>query len=304
MGDLCFDIGDLPSSHELGTLCSNSRPSKGWLESCSCVGVVTLLEDHQPLVVLLHLKGIDLLDQSDVLFQNSLILLRVVDGVVLQLLSECFDVVLEVVSLRLVLKVGVTRANIALILLQYPHFVESDAALLQFLEVHLLGEDCLVDIILKLSLSFLLLGDGPFHLACCLSETFLPHAEIIDDQHKVLVDSVEVLLLRPHLISLLVQLLNLDLSWTNVSFELLDLVIKHEFEFFKLLNFLLEVQNSNLFLLKGHVSLSNLGLLQLDVLLELDLVLLLCLEGHLGLHEVSDLLLFMVAELRVLTHLK
>ena len=37
-----------------------------------------------------------------------------VDGVVLQLLSESFDVVLEVVPLRFVLKMGVTWANIAL----------------------------------------------------------------------------------------------------------------------------------------------------------------------------------------------
>jgi hypothetical protein len=63
------------------------------------------------------------------------------------------------------------------------------------------------------------------HLLCRLCQSFLAHAQVVHNQHQVLVDSVEVFLLRAHLISLLVEILNLDLFRANVALELFDFVI-------------------------------------------------------------------------------
>ena len=64
-----------------------------------------------------------------------------------------------------------------------------------------------------------------------------------------MVDSIEVLLLRPHFVCLLVQLLDLYLLRANVALQLLDLVIENELELFKLLDLFLELLNLDVFLL-------------------------------------------------------
>jgi len=71
------------------------------------------------------------------------------------------------------------------------------------------------------------------------SETFLSHSEIVYDKSQVLIDSVEMFQLLSHNISLLLELLNFNLSWTDISLKLFDFVIKDELELFKLLSFLL-----------------------------------------------------------------
>ena len=106
-----------------------------------------------------------------------------------------------------------------------------------------------------------------------------------------------MLLLRSHLVSLLVQFLDLDFSGSNVSLQLFDLVVQHEFELFKLLDFLLEVQNPNLFLVQGDIPLCNFSSFQLNVLSELLLILHLSVVYHSSLHEVPSILLFMVVKL-------
>ena len=104
-------------------------------------------------------------------------------------------------------------------------------------------------------------------------------------------------LFRSHLVSLLVEFLDLDFSRSNVSLQLFDLVIQHEFELFKLLDFLLEVQNSNLLLFQCDISLSNFRSFQLDVLSKLLLVLHLSVVYHSSLHEITPILLFVVVKL-------
>lgn len=64
-----------------------------------------------------------------------------------------------------------------------------------------------------------------------------------------MVDSIEVLLLRPHFVCLLVQLLDLYLLRANVALQLFDLVIENELELFKLLDLFLELLNLDVFLL-------------------------------------------------------
>lgn len=100
-------------------------------------------------------------------------------------------------------------------------------------------------------------------------ETLLSHSQVIDNKCQVLVDSIEVLQFLAHLVRLLVELLNFDFSRPNISLELLDLIIKYELELFKLLSFLLKVDNSLIFVLDGGISLTNFTLLTLNLLLEI-----------------------------------
>jgi len=72
-----------------------------------------------------------------------------------------------------------------------------------------------------------------------ISKALLTHAQVIDDEGKVLINTVEVLELLTHLVSLLIQLLDFNFTGSNVTLEFLDLIIKYELEFFKLLSFLL-----------------------------------------------------------------
>ena len=70
-----------------------------------------------------------------------------------------------------------------------------------------------------------------------------------------------------HFRSLFFQLLNFDLSWSNVSFKFFDFVIKHKFEFLKLLCFLLKLINSCFFVFNGLLSLFNIIFMSFNFLL-------------------------------------
>jgi len=118
-----------------------------------------------------------------------------VDSIVLQLVSQCFDVVLEIVPLCLILEVGVSRSDAPLCFLEDPHFVESDHALLESLEVQVFREERLMYIVFELALLPLLVVDHALHLARCFRETFLPHPQVVNNQHEVLIDFIEVFLL-------------------------------------------------------------------------------------------------------------
>ena len=82
-----------------------------------------------------------------------------------------------------------------------------------------------------------------------ISEALLPHPKVINNQSKVLVHPIEVLELRSHLVRLLIQILYLDLSRSDVSLKLFDFVVKHELELLKLLCLLLELEYAVVFLL-------------------------------------------------------
>ena len=50
--------------------------------------------------------------------------------------------------------------------------------------------------------------------------------------------------LTPHLVGLVVQLLDLDLAGPDVALELLDLVVENELEFLEFLCLLLQIEDS------------------------------------------------------------
>jgi len=71
--------------------------------------------------------------------------------------------------------------------------------------------------------------------------------------------------LRSHLVRLLIQILYLDFSGSDISLQLFDFIVKHEFELFKLLGLLLELKDAVVFLLDCLLALQDLLLLGLDL---------------------------------------
>jgi hypothetical protein len=70
-----------------------------------------------------------------------------------------------------------------------------------------------------------------------------------------------VLELLTHFVGLLVQLLDLNFSGSNIALKFLDLVIEDELELFELLSLFLEVVNSLVLVTDGGLTLLNFALL-------------------------------------------
>lgn len=64
---------------------------------------------------------------------------------------------------------------------------------------------------------------------------------------------------------MLVKLLDLYLLWANISLELLNFVIEHKFELFKLLDLLLKLLDLDIFLLNSSNSCLILRFTSMDV---------------------------------------
>ena len=71
----------------------------------------------------------------------------------------------------------------------------------------------------------------------------LPCSEVIDDVTQIGVNLVVLAQVVVHVVGFLLQSLDFHASWSDFSFELLDLVIEHKFELFKLLSLLLKRVN-------------------------------------------------------------
>ena len=146
--------------------------------------------------------------------------------------------------------------------------MEANDSGLELLEVGDVVE-CLEDIILELLFVVLLFIQALSEILNLISQTFLSHSEIIHDKSKILIDSVEMLQLLPHDVGLLLELLNFNFSWADISLELFDFVIKNELELLKFLSLLFQVNNSLIFVLDRGLSLTELRLLRNDLLLEI-----------------------------------
>lgn len=137
---------------------------------------------------------------------------------------------------------------------------------------HFVLENYLLNVVLKVLNHILLPTNLSLHLTRCLRETFLAHAQVVHDQHQVLVYSVKVFLLRSHLVCLLIKLRNVKLLRADVSFEFFDFVVENKFELLKLLNFLLQLSDLMVFLFNGGYSGLVLLLTRCYVLLNLLLL--------------------------------
>jgi len=215
---------------------------------------------------------IDFLKENDV-FRHDLVVVFLVDLLVfLEHLSQVVDVVFEVSALTGVFTVKIGVASLVLDLFLHVFLVKADDASLELFEVSDVME-AIEHVIFELLLEALLLIELGPEILDLVSETLLSHSEIVDDQGQVLVDSVEVSELLSHLVGLLIELLDVELPWPNISLQLLDLVVEHELELLKLLGLLLEVNDSVILVLDGSISFLELTNLTLDLLLEISCIL-------------------------------
>jgi len=76
-----------------------------------------------------------------------------------------------------------------------------------------------------------------------------------------LIDTIEMLKLLSHLVSLLVEFLDFNFTGSNITLKFLDFVIEDELEFFKLLSLLFQIINSLILVADGSLSFLNLTLL-------------------------------------------
>ena len=89
-----------------------------------------------------------------------------------------------------------------------------------------------VDIVLEALLFSLLLVNSVTASIVFIFKTSLSHGKIVHNQAQVSVNSSEMDNFTFHDSHLFVKLLDLNLTRSDVSLQLLDLVIKHEFELF------------------------------------------------------------------------
>ena len=166
-------------------------------------------------------------------------------GLLLQFLLQSLHVVFDLGALLVVNLIYIRSACVVNPLVQDPCAVQANHTLLQFLVRQVSFGDHLVNVVFKSLRNIVLSLNLLLHLLCRFCQSFLAHAQIIHNQYQVLVDSIEVLLLRAHFIGLLVELLNLDLLRANVPLELLDFVIKDELELLQFLDLLLQLRYLN-----------------------------------------------------------
>ena len=213
---------------------------------------------------------IDLLEQRHVVLHETL-----VDVLVLLLIFSHGITIVVKLSLHVSALECVLSVHLVLVVRILESFfldiglVHSDHALLQLLEVTNVLQS-LVDIVLEALLLSLLTINFQYAEVAFVFETSLPHGQIIDDQAKVGIDSSEVNDFSFHLGNLFMQLLNLHFTRSDVSLQLLDFVIKHEFELLQLLRFLLEFNDAGVLVLNCGFTLAEFSLLRLNLSLEVS----------------------------------
>lgn len=85
-------------------------------------------------------------------------------------------------------------------------------------------------VVAELLLECFLVIDCSLKPTLFIDQTGLAHLQVLNDQRKVLVHLCEVLHFLLHCVSQLKQVFDLVFARTNVTLELFDLVVKHEFE--------------------------------------------------------------------------
>jgi len=128
--------------------------------------------------------------------------------ILLKHLPEVVDIVFQVPSLIGILSMEISVSLLILHLFLNILLVKPNHTLLKFLEVCNVMQ-AFENVILELLLVAFLLLKLLSQVLHFVGETLLSHSEIVNDQGEVLVHSVEVFQLLSHLVSLLVQFLNL-----------------------------------------------------------------------------------------------
>lgn len=131
-------------------------------------------------------------------------------------LSQVVDVIFKVSSFTGIFSMKVSVTSFILDFFLDVLFVKTDDTSFKLFKVCDMMKT-IKDIIFELLLEALLFIKFGSKILDLISETFLPHSEIIDNQCQVLIDSIEMSELLSHLVSLLIQFLNIKLSWADIS---------------------------------------------------------------------------------------
>ena len=232
----------------------------------------TFLKDHDLLlkVVLLVAHRVDTLDQVNIVLHEARVVFTVLLKVARELLAVVADVGLVGVPLACMLSILVnSRSLLAIGLLLDPGFVEADDSLFESLVVRDVLHYVKHVVLEPLLLQFLHVELVP-GVQVLIFETLVAHLEIVDDQVKVCTNAMEVFNLDLHLVNLLVEGGDVVLARQNVSLQLLNLVVKHEFELLELLSLLFQLDNPGVFVLNSGSPRLKFILLGLDLILELN----------------------------------
>lgn len=212
-------------------------------------------------------QNIDFLEQHDVFFHDSAVFLFMDILIFLEHLSKIVHIIFQVLALICVFSVKISVTLFILDLFLNILFVKSNCSLLQFLEVSNVMKT-FEDIILELLFEPLLFIELFSQVCNFIVQTLLTHSQIVNDQSQVLIHSIEVLQLLSHLVCLFVQFLDFDFSGSDITLELLDFVIKNEFELFKFLCLLFQIVNTLVLILNGGLTLLDFSLLRVNLLSE------------------------------------
>ena len=93
----------------------------------------------------------------------------------------------------------------------------------------------------------------------------LSHSQVIYDKAKISIHFSKVNNLTFHPGYVFMQLLDLGLSWANISFQFLDLIIKDKFEFFQFLSLFLEFNDTIFFVMNRCLTLIEFCFLWLNL---------------------------------------
>lgn len=206
-------------------------------------------------VVLLLLQVVDLLDQLNILLHESFVDLFM--GLVgfCESGTQVVNILLQILAQLLEFQ-GCVRVvlTLSLDLLSHVHLVEADDSLLELLVVSN-GVECVMNLLLELLLFFFLSFEDLTEVAMLTNKTTHSHSKILNDQTEVHEDPLEMSLLLLHLISLLLQFFDGRAPWSDVSLQLLDLVVENEFKLLKFLSFFLQVVDPLVLVADGGLSL-------------------------------------------------
>lgn len=148
------------------------------------------------------------------------------------------------------------------------HLIEPNDRLLELLVVGDIVQS-IVHLVLELSLLLFLLLEDLAQVTMLSNQPTHPHTQVFYDQTQVHEDSLEVSLLLLHLVGLILEIVDGFASGTNITLQLLNLIVKHKLELLQFLSLLLQVMDPFVLISDRGLSFGQFQSLALNVGLQL-----------------------------------
>lgn len=148
------------------------------------------------------------------------------------------------------------------------HLIEPNDRLLELLVVGDIVQS-IVHLVLELSLLLFLLLEDLAQVTMLSNQPTHSHTQVFYDQTQVHEDSLEVSLLLLHLVGLILEIVDGFASGTNITLQLLNLIVKHKLELLQFLGLLLQVMDPFVLISDRGLSFGQFQGLALNVSLQL-----------------------------------